>query len=308
MIAVAAATITSTTAIRSATSSEAALAAEAHCHPRGCRVQPIAIVTYRPHRHSHRHPRHHPCYRPHHHSRRHLRLHHRAPCACSTHSRSAKDVAVDMCGQRVRKYPSRRCSSTANKRRAEKKKIGLWARYAAVVITPGLTPDLKGGEIRLVFAAPKEPCTTKTRQNSADQIVGPLCRWARMCALYVRPRRSERDGDFRVALRRRRRLLAAANLATVRVRQLYATVHRAQTPGVAASRTSLSLRYPIRQPLQHRITRSRPAKCILADAHACSVFGRRKARSFGAPWRHLPRCRLSREQLPGAGEGTAEDC
>ena len=31
-------------------------------------------------------------------------------------------------------------------------------RYAAVIV-----PDLKGGEKRLVLAAPKESCTTKTR-------------------------------------------------------------------------------------------------------------------------------------------------
>ena len=67
----------------------------------------------------------------------------------------SSNTAVHSMQQRVRKYPSRRCSSIANKRRAEKKKIGLWARYPAVV-----TPDLKGGENRLVFAAPKEPCTT----------------------------------------------------------------------------------------------------------------------------------------------------
>ena len=34
-------------------------------------------------------------------------------------------------------------------------------RYAAAV-----PPDLKGGETRLVFAAPKEPCTTQPDKNS----------------------------------------------------------------------------------------------------------------------------------------------
>ena len=45
------------------------------------------------------------------------------------------------------------------------------------IAAPVVVPDYKGGEKRLALAAPKETCTTKTRQNSPLRIgVGsPAC-------------------------------------------------------------------------------------------------------------------------------------
>ena len=43
-------------------------------------------------------------------------------------------------------------------------------RYAAVV-----TPNFNGGEKRLVFATPKEPCTDLTRQNSPAVLLLNVC-------------------------------------------------------------------------------------------------------------------------------------